>query len=273
MRRVHTILAGVLFLATLTACGQPRVPPTETPRPTATEAPRPTVAPTVPTEVPTVPSSAAPETTADLSRAFEALRRLPGYHFEGTYRSRATGEAQQFLRFIEEVDASGNYHLLAYDREEGEPALELFYVQGRLYLGQEGAYLDLGVQDEEYAESLYGLYFLPFMGFIAGAGNLEAVGSETVSGHTTTKYRATLEPWVLALGAQQNIHYTAEGFFWIWDEYGALLKSKARASWTDQEKEYEFEAETEVSKIGEIAPIQPPQPVITLPSVPTPPSP
>lgn len=272
MRILRVILAGTLFLVTLTACGK-QVAPTEPSRPTPTEAPRPTAAPTVPTAAPTVPAPSTPEQTADLSAAFEAIRRLPGCRLESTYRGRTTGEAEQFLRFVEEVDASGNYHLLVYDQEEGDPALDLFYVQGHLYLAQEEAYLDLGAQDEEYGESMYGSYFLPFTAFLAGAGRLEAAGHETVNGLAATKYRATLDPWVLALGAQQNIRYSSEGFFWVSDEYGALVKATARASWSDQGKDSEIEVEIEVSEVGKIAPIEPPQPVIAFPTLPTPASP
>ncbi len=266
MRMIRQTLVGLLLVAALAACGKPQAGPPEATRPAAaTEVPRPTATVPAPTVAPTLAPLPTLGKTPDVNLSFDTLGRLPGYRFEGLYRSRTTGEAEQFLRIVEEVDTSRNLHLLVYNQEQGDPELDLYYVDGHLYVAQEGSYIDLGAQDPQEAENLYGFYFLPFLGLLAGSGQLEPVGHETVNGLAAMKYRATLDPWVVALGAQQGVRYSAEGYFWIADEYDVLVRGVAKVNWTEGEKEFEYESQTEVSRVGQIAPMQPPQPVITLP--------
>lgn len=279
--RTHRILLPVfsflLLFLLLAACGGPQpaptapvvegtrpaspaVPPpfpTQTPQPT--QAPQPTQTPQ-PTPLPTEPALATPGAAPDLSAAYERIKTLPGFHYEGFIKGQGTGESPTYLRYVEDVDAQGNFRLLVYEQEGGSPTLDLYYVQKHLYLSSDGTYIDLGVQEEEQASTFYEIYMLPFTMVLLGASDLEPVGQEMVNGLIATKYRANFDLWAQTyLQLQADASYTAEGYVWISDQYGAIVKSQVRAEWKAEGKEGQFEAEGEISRVGQIAPITPPQ--------------
>lgn len=270
MRIRRPLLLALSFLWLLAACGGPQATPTvpveETrppspvvPPPFPTRTPFPTQPPQ-PTPLPTETALVTPGAAPDLSAAYERIKTLPGFRYEGLIKGRGTGEAPTYLRILEDVDAQGNFHLMVYEEEEGQPTLDIYYVQKHLYLASDGTYVDLGVQEEAQAATFYEVYMLPFTLAFLGASTLEAVGQETVNGLLTTKYRANFAPWVQTyLQLQANVSYTAEGYVWISEQYGAIVKVQVRAAWSAEGKEGEFELESEISQVGQVAPIAPPQ--------------
>ncbi|MGB9724313.1 MAG: hypothetical protein ACPL7G_10510 [Chloroflexia bacterium] len=277
MRTRHMLLPVFLLLVLLSACGGQAAPtapvaaltaPVEGTRPATaatpipTQPPQPTPLPTqpsLPTSLPTEPAPATPGAAPDLSAAQERIQTLPGFHYEGFLKGQETGESPVYLRFVEDVDAQGNFHLLIYEEEGGSPTLDVYYIQKHFYLGSEGTYIDLGVREESEAADFYQTYMIPFSLLFHGASNLEPIGQETVNGLPATKYRANFEEWIRAyLQAQTGVSYTAEGYVWIADQYGAVVKSQVRASWSAEGKEGQYEAETEISRVGQI-------PTISLP--------
>lgn len=276
MRTYRMLLPAFSFLLLLTllaACGGPQPAPT-TPAVEGTRPASPVVPPTPvptqpslptqppqPTPLPTEPAPATPGAAPDLSAAQERIKTLPGFHYEGILKAQETGESPTYLRYVEDVDAQGNFHLLIYDEEGGTPALDLYYIQKHLYiLGSEGTYIDLGVQEEDQAATFYQAYLMPFSLVFLGASNLEPAGQEMVNGLLATKYRANFDQWVQSyLQAQADVSYTAEGYVWISDQYGAIVKSQVRATWKAEGKEGEYEAETEISQVGQIPPISLPR--------------
>ncbi len=268
--RMFLPISFLWLLALLVACGGPQPTPTTAvegtrpaspvvPPPFPTQTPPPPQPP-LPTPLPTEPALATPGAVPDLSTAYERIKTLPGFRYEGILKGRITGESPTYLRYVEEVDAQGNFHLLVYEEEGGLPILDLYYVQKHLYLGSEGTYIDIGVQEEGQVTAFYETYMIPFTLAFLGASDLEVVGQETVNGLLTTKYRASFDRWVQSyLQLQADVSYTAEGYIWVSEQYGAIVKSWIRAAWSAEGKEGEYEAETEISQVGQIAPIAPPR--------------
>jgi len=226
-------------------------PPQPTPIPT--QPPQPTLPPTEPT-LPT------PGAVPDLSATLEHIKALPGYHFEGFVKGQASGESPFYLRYVQDVDAAANFHLLVYEEEGAPPILDLYYIQKHLYLGSEGTYIDLGAQGEDQAAIFYQAYLLPFTAVFLGASDLEAVGQETVNGLLTTRYRANFNRWVQTyLQVQADVSYAADGYVWFSEQYGVIVKSQVHVSWSAEGQEGEYEAQTEISQVGQIPPIALPQ--------------
>lgn len=236
------VIVLVLLVPLLAACGDQGQAPTERPR-------------AGPAEPSGRPPSGSPPNPGD---AFENLQNLPGYHYEGTFQVYESGEEEQFLRFVQDVDTVGNYHLQAYDQQEAGPALDLYAIGDKVYLYEDGQYSEMGEIGADPA-TLSRLYLMPFQAFLLGAADLEEVGQETVNGLPATKYEADFSRWVTTyLQATAGATYTSEGLLWISEEYGAIVKSEARATVTRQGEQAEVEIQTEISRVGQIEPIEPP---------------
>jgi len=103
-------------------------------------------------------------------------------------------------------------------------------------------------------------YLLPFTAVFLGASDLEAVGQETVNGLLTTRYRANFNRWVQTyLQVQADVSYAADGYVWFSEQYGVIVKSQVHVSWSAEGQEGEYEAQTEISQVGQIPPIALPQ--------------
>lgn len=259
LRPLLPVALFLLLVLGLSACGarpQPTAQPQATARPTAlpTEMPRPTAA------LPTTPPAGTPSSAGDIAAAYENLRHLPGYRFEGTYKSEENGQLSGYLRVVQDVDAQGNLHLVAYDRKEGAPSLEIYYVGRHLYFVQGGQLVDLGEQDAEQAATLYQVYYLPFYLAMVGASDLQPVGQESVNGLAATRYRARFDEYVRAyLQLHQGVTYSAEGSIWISNQYGAILKSEVHVRASEGTRTSEFASESEVSQVGRVPPVQVPK--------------
>jgi hypothetical protein len=267
------VLSFLLLSAFLAACGGQAAPtaPAEGTRPATvlataipTRPPQPTPIPTQPpqpTPLPTEPALPTPGAVPDLSAALEHIKALPGYHFEGFVKGQVSGESPSYLRYVQDVDTAANSHLMAYEEEGAPPTLDLYYIQKHLYiLGSEGTYIDLGVQEEDQAATFYQAYLLPFTAVFLGASDLEAVGQETVNGLLTTRYRANFNRWVQTyLQVQADVSYAADGYVWFSEQYGVIVKSQVHVSWSAEGQKGEYEAQTEISQVGQIPPIALPQ--------------
>lgn len=256
-RRLLVVPALLLLGLALLACG-PRPQPTAPSVPQATEMPRPTAG--LPTAVPTPPEPAAtPASLADVPKAYENIQKLPGYHAESTLRGQKADGSTTYIRLVRDVDAEGNFHLSAWDKESDTPSFELYYVNKHVYMGQGGQFFDLGEQPLEQASAFYQIYDLPFAMLLLGAADLQPVGHETVGGLACTKYRASFEQWVkLYLQAKAGVTYTSEGYLWISDQYGAIVKSNVQATLIEEGQTSSFSAETEISQVGQVGPIRVP---------------
>jgi|GEM_PF-2360782 len=264
-RRTVLLVFSLLITLALLACGgRPTAVPSSTEQSRSVEMPRPTEEPrptegASPTEQPPPPEEGGAVATPSIADAYERSQNLPGYHFEGTFESQEGAGTPTYLRLVQDLDAQGNMHLEAFDQEGGEPTLDMYYVDKHLYMGAGGRYIDMGVQEAQQAAVFYQLYQMPFTMALVGASNLEALGQEDVNGLSAIKYRASFEEWVRAyLQAEQGVSYTAEGFIWISDEYGAVVKSTVQAVVTEDDATKSFSAASEISQVGQVAPITAP---------------
>lgn len=273
-RRITLILFCLLISLALVACGaQPTAAPASSDEPPSSaetlrpaEQPRPTEE-ARPTEQQPPPSTEGAQPTAggavavpDVAEAYEYARNLPSYHFEGTYWGQEGGGTPGYLRMIQDVDAQGNMRLRAFDQEDGEAVLDMYYVDQHLYVGGPGGrYVDMGVQEAEQAAAFYQMYQVPFTVVLLGATDLEPMGKEDVNGLAATKYRASFEEWARSyIQAEHDVTYTAEGYLWISDEYRAIVKSSVQAVVTENGKTVTFGAESEISQVGQVEPITAP---------------
>jgi hypothetical protein len=266
-RRIGFVMICLFLTLALLACGaQPSAAPassTEQPRsaetPDPTEQPRPTEG-ARPTEQPPPPTASGAVTLPNVAEAYERARDLPGYHFEGTVQGQGSVGGTDYLRLVQDVDAQGNMHLQAFDEVDGAPTLDMYYVDKHLYMGAGDRYIDMGVQEMEQASTFYQLYQAPFMLVLAGATNLEAVGREDVAGLAATKYRASFEEWVRTyIQVRQGVTYTSEGYIWISDEYGAIVKTTVQVAVTEGAATKTLNAESEISQVGQVASIAAPK--------------
>lgn len=255
-RRLLVVPALLLLGLALLACG-PKPQPTAPSAPQATEVPRPTAGPTALPE-PTEPAG-PPSSLADVPQAYENIQKLPGYHAESLLRGQKADGSPSYIRTVRDVDAAGNFHLVVWSEADDTPAFEMYYVNQHVYLGQGGQFMDLGEQPLEQAAGFYQLYDLPFTMLLLGAANLQPVGHETVGGLACTKYRASFDQWVkLYLQARAGATYTAEGYLWISDQYGAIIKSTVQATLIEEGQTSSFSAETEISQVGQVGSIRVP---------------
>ncbi len=266
-RGKHTacVMIAIAFMGlVLAACGAQA---TAQPAPQATEMPRATAVP--PTAMPAVteaqqplPSPAGdttPGIVVDLNNQAAALAQLGGYHYEGVLNVQEAGKAPTYLRVVEDIDAAGNFHIVAYDKEEGQPVLDLYYIEQHVYIGQQGMYMDIGVQSGDQVSALAAAYQSPFQLLYLGMSNLQPVGPEAVNGIPAIKYSANFEQWAAAyVQARSGTSYTANGFVWV-SEAGAILKSDLQTTWTQGTEQGSLSAHSEISQVGQVAPLTPPK--------------
>jgi hypothetical protein len=265
-RKTVLFMCCLLLIPALVACGtRPTAAPAATQESGTTdvshptEEPRPTEGPS-PTEPPPPPTEGGAVKLPDVAEAYARVQNLPSFHFEGTFQGQQGGAGPQYLRLVQDVDAQGNMRLQAFDEEGGTATLDLYYVDKHLYMGgPNGRYIDMGVQDMQQVSTFYQLYQTPFTVALVGATDLEPMGQENVNGLTATKYQASFDEWVQTyIQVKQGISYTAEGFIWIADEYGAIVKSSVLVAVNEGGTIKSFSAESEVSQVGQVAPITAP---------------
>jgi hypothetical protein len=267
------VLAVIVFLSlALVACGpqatQPAPQASIQPAPQSTEAPRSTQVPPTQAQQPSptqpqqpVPTEAAGTTPGalDVNNQAAALEKLGGYHYEGVLKYEETGKTSSYVRVLEDVDAAGNFHIVAYQQEGGQPSLDLYYIDQHLYMGQQGTYMDMGVQSSDQVSMLASAYQMPFQLIYLGMTQPQPVGSEAVNGVPATKYSANFDQWASAyIQAQTGTSYKAEGFVWVSAE-GAILKSDVQVSWSKGTDQGLLETHAEVSQAGQVAPLTPPK--------------
>ncbi len=209
--------------------------------------------------------------TTSMDGTVEKLLLLAPVHFESAYESKIGDVVDAALSFSGDMDAKGNQHFYLYD--QGELSAEIYVVDQTLYVGteQDGEtmFVSLGESAEQGDISYLAVYGGAYLLSFNTLDEATRVGSESVNGYDTDKYKIAYDLSSLGLGGlvgeAQGAEWNYEGYAWIDKETGALVK--AVVDWSskdaDDDQVRSFHSEFEASP-GDFDEITAPENVIDI---------
>lgn len=220
------------------------------------------IATTVPEEETPEPEAEPSGETTSMEGTVGKLLQLAPVHLESAYETKMGDVVESSLRFSGDMDANGNQHVFLYD--QGELSAELYVVDGTLYVGTEAdgetVFISLGESAEQGDISYLAVYGGAYLLVFDDLEEATLVGSESVNGYDTDKYRIAYDLSSLGLGGfvegAQGAEWNYEGYAWIEKETGALVKAvvdwSGKGSDDEELESYHSEFEATPGDFGEI---------------------